>query len=148
MSKVQFFKLTLTALNIAAIVITFTAKAFLYVCIALYCVGELLFSEYASKPVTIGPDPELEDYTGEFFAAVSADVWEEVAPVTMAKAIAVPTKTIAVPTKTIATGKTSFHSMKAVELRKTCQCAGVTWRNAHGRGKHLSRSEMLTALLA
>ena len=143
MSKVQFFKLTLTALNIAAIVITLTAKAFLYVCIALYCVGELLFSEYASKPVTIGPDPELEDYTGEFFAAVAADVWKEVAPVTMAKAIAVPTKTIAA-----GTGKTSFHSMKAVELRKTCQCAGVTWRNAHGRGKHLSRSEMLTALLA
>ena len=141
MSKIQMISIAAVTFKIVSTIIVFTAKAFLYLCIALYCVGELLFSEYASKPVTIGPDPELEEYTGEFFASVAADVWEEVAPVAIAK-------TIEAPIKTRAIGKTSFHSMKAVELRKTCQCAGVTWRNAHGRGKHLSRSEMLTALLA
>ena len=147
MSKVQFIKLTLTALNIAAIVLTFTAKAILYISIALYCVGELLFSEYASKPVTIGPDPELEEYTNDFFSSVAVEIGDELQTIAVepVKSIA---KSIATPTKSIAIGKTSFHSMKVVELRRTCQCAGVKWRNVHGRGKHLSRSQMLTALVA
>lgn len=32
------------------------------------------------------------------------------------------------------------------ELRKLCQAAGVKWRNAHGKNKHLNKQEMLEAL--
>jgi hypothetical protein len=31
-------------------------------------------------------------------------------------------------------------------LRQQCQQAGIKWRNAHGKNKHLKKAEMLTAL--
>lgn len=41
-----------------------------------------------------------------------------------------------------------FASMSAVELRRECAKLGVKWRNAHGDNKHLSKDEMLSALMA
>ena len=32
------------------------------------------------------------------------------------------------------------------ELRRLCQKRGFKWRNAHGKGKHLSKSEMIELL--
>ncbi len=32
------------------------------------------------------------------------------------------------------------------ELRQQCQRAGIKWRNAHGKNKHLKKDEMLQAL--
>ncbi|MDX2212309.1 MAG: hypothetical protein SFY66_03375 [Oculatellaceae cyanobacterium bins.114] len=32
------------------------------------------------------------------------------------------------------------------ELRKQCQQAGIKWRNAHGKNKHLKKAEMIEAL--
>ena len=31
-------------------------------------------------------------------------------------------------------------------LRQQCQAAGIKWRNAHGKNKHLKKAEMLEAL--
>jgi len=32
------------------------------------------------------------------------------------------------------------------QLRQECQKAGIKWRNAHGKNKHLKKDEMLAAL--
>lgn len=40
----------------------------------------------------------------------------------------------------------NWAQMGAPELRKVCQRAGIKWRNAHGKGKHLSKREMVNAL--
>lgn len=34
----------------------------------------------------------------------------------------------------------------SAELRRQCQDAGIKWRNAHGKGRHLSKGEMIAAL--
>lgn len=36
--------------------------------------------------------------------------------------------------------------MTAVHLRKLCATRNIKWRNAHGGGKHLSKTEMIRAL--
>lgn len=41
---------------------------------------------------------------------------------------------------------TARRKPAAPELRKACQAAGIKWRNAHGKGKHLSVKEMTAAL--
>lgn len=40
----------------------------------------------------------------------------------------------------------NYKSMSAVALRQLCSDCGVVWRNAHGRNKHLSKAEMISAL--
>ena len=151
MSNTQAKSIALSALNIATIVIVFSAKAFLYLCIALYVVGELLFQEYAqSGPVPMGQD------------AIPAcpDPWEveEPAPVTMAKSIARPgaVKAIALDDE-IPDGEKEevarqvdirrYQGLTSLQLRQECSAIGIRWRNAHG-SKHLSKSEMFEALAA
>jgi hypothetical protein len=34
------------------------------------------------------------------------------------------------------------------QLRQQCQQAGIKWRNAHGKNKHLKKEEMIAALAA
>lgn len=34
------------------------------------------------------------------------------------------------------------------ELRQQCQQAGIKWRHAHGKNKHLKKAEMIAALAA
>lgn len=34
----------------------------------------------------------------------------------------------------------------SAELRRQCQAAGIRWRNAHGKGRHLSKAAMIAAL--
>lgn len=41
-----------------------------------------------------------------------------------------------------------YSNMSAVELRKECQSYGIKWRNAHGKGKHLLKEEMVALLSA
>jgi len=36
--------------------------------------------------------------------------------------------------------------MNIQELRRRCTLAGIKWRNAHGKGKHLSKAEIIYAL--
>lgn len=47
-----------------------------------------------------------------------------------------------------ATVEALIQTARAGALRRYCTQAGITWRNAHGKGKHLSTSEMRRALLA
>lgn len=37
-------------------------------------------------------------------------------------------------------------TVTSAELRRQCQAAGIRWRNAHGKGRHLSKPEMISAL--
>lgn len=39
-------------------------------------------------------------------------------------------------------------TVRSAELRRYCSEAGIRWRNAHGKGRHLSTAEMRAALLA
>lgn len=40
----------------------------------------------------------------------------------------------------------NYKGMSAGALRQLCSDRGVAWRNAHGRNKHLSKPEMISAL--
>ncbi|MEA5581195.1 ATP-binding cassette domain-containing protein [Nodularia harveyana UHCC-0300] len=42
--------------------------------------------------------------------------------------------------------ESDFASLKITELRQVCKEKGITWRNARGTGKHLTKSEMLEIL--
>jgi hypothetical protein len=46
-----------------------------------------------------------------------------------------------------ATVEAIIQTARAAVLRSYCTQAGIPWRNAHGKGKHLSTSEMRRALL-
>lgn len=44
-------------------------------------------------------------------------------------------------------GSSTKRKLSPVEqLRQQCQEAGIKWRNAHGKNKHLKKAEMLAAL--
>ncbi len=51
------------------------------------------------------------------------------------------------PETTATTVERIIQTARAAALRTYCTQAGITWRNAHGKGKHLSTSEMRRALL-
>ena len=136
----QIKNIALASLKATAAIVLFTGKAFLYICLALYVVGELLFSDYQSVPVA------------------------ESKPVrTAAKTIAQPTVlAIELPAVeqdiepsdaekegiAIAAAACHYAKLTAVQLRKECSALGIKWRNAHAPSKHLSKSEMLQALAA
>ena len=140
MSNTQIKSIALSVLNIATVTIVFASKAFIYLCIALYVVGELMFAEYAqSAPSTqpIAPDTDLAE-----------DIAEAIAPAvcTLAKSIARPSAVLSIPAEAIA--KTNpYATLTAVQLRKECTAIGIKWRNVYG-SKHFSKAELLTALAA
>ncbi|MBD1871876.1 hypothetical protein H6F75_00125 [Nodosilinea sp. FACHB-131] len=39
-----------------------------------------------------------------------------------------------------------IDQMTSAQLRKECSRRAIAWRNAHGKGKHLLKGEMLKAL--
>jgi hypothetical protein len=41
---------------------------------------------------------------------------------------------------------TDYAALKTPQLRQLCSQRGITWRNAHGTSKHLSKGEMVQAL--
>jgi hypothetical protein len=171
MTKIQAKQLALTALKVSAAILLFTAKAFLYTCLALYTVGELLFSEYQSAAIV---EQTAAVTGGEVYASMpwlekesGADVWEEVEPmedISRSETIAPAkscSKTIDRPAvlsvevsdamkETIARSfdKVRYQSMTTPQLRKECSTVGIKWRNACGTNKHLSKTEMLVALCA
>lgn len=45
------------------------------------------------------------------------------------------------------TASVSFYeSLSSFQLRGECSLRGIVWRNAHGKGRHLSKREMIEAL--
>jgi hypothetical protein len=133
-----------TVLKAVATVLRLTGEAIVYLAIALYVIGELLFSELETKPAPVAV--------------------EQTAPVrTVAKTIAAPTVlAIEIPDveketepsdadkETIAQAADARHyaTLTSVQLRKECSALGIKWRNAHAHSKHLSKAEMLQALAA
>ncbi len=57
-----------------------------------------------------------------------------------------PTALAAVPSPAD-TCEALIRAAKATALRRYCTEAGIRWRDAHGKGKHLSTGEMRQALL-
>ena len=57
----------------------------------------------------------------------------------MAQAISQPVATLVVKVE-------APKPVTSAELRRQCQAAGVKWRNAHGKGRHLTKGEMIAAL--
>jgi len=50
------------------------------------------------------------------------------------------------PVATLVVPVTKAQPLTSAELRRQCQSAGIKWRNAHGKGRHLSKGEMIAAL--
>ena len=65
-----------------------------------------------------------------------------------ATAIAESVVTLTIPTEAPADLASILASMTSTELRKECQSAGVKWRNAHGKGRHLTKAAMVEAMVA
>lgn len=164
MSNAQIKAVVTVALNIATVTIVFASKAFIYLLIALYIAGEMMFADYAQSvpsPQPIAPDTDLDDDIAEaiddWASIADTDMAEAVtpSPVTLAKSIArstavrsIPTAVqLSIPTPPIAQSN-HYATLTAVQLRKECSAQNVKWRNAHGTSKHLSKAEMLTALAA
>lgn len=61
-------------------------------------------------------------------------------------AIASPPQLLLSPAIEVA-DQPNLAAMPNTDLRKLCQSAGIKWRNAYGTNKHLSKPEMITALL-
>jgi hypothetical protein len=53
---------------------------------------------------------------------------------------------IAEPVATLVVKVEAPKPVTSAELRRQCQAAGVKWRNAHGKGRHLTKGEMIAAL--
>jgi hypothetical protein len=54
--------------------------------------------------------------------------------------------TIAPAVATLVVTVEATKPVTSAELRRQCQAAGIRWRNAHGKGRHLSKAEMIAAL--
>jgi len=83
---------------------------------------------------------------GELLAEAEALIAQPLPPrtaalVAQAAAIAVPVAVSVVKVEAHA-----YQAMTSQQLRKECQSSGIAWRNAHGRGKHLLKGEMVAAL--
>lgn len=50
------------------------------------------------------------------------------------------------PVATLVVKVDAPKTLTSAELRRQCQAAGIRWRNAHGKGRHLSKGEMIAAL--
>ena len=161
MSNTQAKSIALTVLNIATVTIVFASKAFIYILIALYVAGELMFAEYAqSSPSTqpIALDTDLAEDIAEAIAKLDApsapDIAEDIAAiapaaVTLPKSIARPSAVLSIPVQLqLATDTPQYATLTAVQLRKKCSAQNIKWRNAHGTSKHLSKAAMLSALAA
>lgn len=125
-----------TVLKAVATVLRLTGKAIVYLCIALYVVGELMFSESqtveAPKPVrTVAKTMAKPTVLAIELPEVDKEI-PEVDKETMA----------------LAADARHYATLTSVQLRKECSTIGIKWRNVHGKSKHLSKAEMLTALAA
>lgn len=134
MTNKQIKTIALASLKATAAIVLFTGKAFLYLCLALYVCGELLFSEYQAVPT---PRPvRTVAKTIAQPTVLAIELPEETEPTDVEK------ETIA-----LAADARRYAKLTSVQLRKECSTIGIKWRNAHGT-KHLTKAEMLTALAA
>lgn len=153
MSKNQVKSIALTALKISGAVLLFLSKAIVYLCIAIVVVGQLLFQEYAQSAPIVAPGVEVAPIVVPEVEPAEVDVWEWAEPIpvqSIAKTIARPAVLVVATSDSVKESidieGDRYAAMTSPQLRKECSLAGIQWRNAHGKNKHLSRSEMLEAI--
>jgi hypothetical protein len=78
----------------------------------------------------------------EVAAAEVADPFEQ--PQALA---AIPAAMAPVTTLVVKVEPTDYAAMKTPQLRQLCSQRRIQWRNAHGASKHLSKGEMVAALV-
>jgi len=93
----------------------------------------------------------LEFVTYAAFIIATLVLFAPPAPIATPEPPAQPQPAIAAPIQparvVVATdAQPDLATLPSTELRKRCQAAGVKWRNAHGKGKHLRKGEMIAAL--
>ncbi|MBD2106724.1 hypothetical protein [Nodosilinea sp. FACHB-13] len=115
---------------------------------AFFVAGCLLVAEPA--PQVAAPVPVVDDLPTleELLTEAEALIAKPLPPLTAAlvaqgAAIAVPVAIARVEVEPVAI---DYAAMTSQELRKECQRRGIAWRNAHGKGKHLLKPEMVKAL--
>jgi hypothetical protein len=93
-----------------------------------YYLGQAIAEHYADQTVDIadgGPDDDLDAITDDFFAPLFEAV--TLAPVGLTY--------------------DDLNALGVVTLRTKCQIAGITWRNANGPSKHLTKNQIIGELL-
>jgi hypothetical protein len=57
-----------------------------------------------------------------------------------------PVKPVAAPTTSTIQTETDLQKLDAGKLRKLCTEYGIKWRNAHGKNRHATKTEMVSQL--
>lgn len=102
----------------------------------------------AERPTaTVAPQPEAQPQPQPIEVNPEPQPIAQPAPA-MAATIAPPVVSLTIPTEAPkgTEAPADLASLTSAELRRRCQSAGIRWRNAHGKGKHLSKGEMIAAL--
>lgn len=115
---------------------------------AVLFVALCLFTAEPAPQVAIAPVeddlPSLEELMAEAEALAARPLPPLTAAlVAQAAAVAAP---VAVAVVKVEAHAKPIAEMNSEELRKECSRRAIAWRNAHGKGKHLRKEEMLKAL--
>lgn len=117
-----------------------TAFEFFMYTAAILTVLWLRAEPQAPTPIAVAPVLLVDDLpTLPALLAQSKNLTAR--PVTAAAAVAAPVAIVRVEVPT-----PDWAKMTNAELRRECSRRGIAWRNAHGKGKHLLKKEMLKAL--
>ena len=113
---------------------------------ALYIAGDARHTSTATAP-TEAPQPIAQPEPQPEPAKISDPL--PAAPAiaaTIAAPAAVAVVKVEVEVEAKAEPSTDYSTLKTPELRKECSKRGITWRNALGANKHLSKAAMIAAL--
>ncbi|MBD2111739.1 MULTISPECIES: hypothetical protein [Cyanophyceae] len=106
-----------------------------------------LFTAEPAAPVPVVDDlPSLEELLAEAEELIAKPLPPLTAALVaqaQAAAIAAP---VAVAVVKVETPAKPIAQMTSAELRKECGRRAIAWRNAHGKGKHMLKGEMVEAL--
>jgi hypothetical protein len=91
-----------------------------------------------STPATVAPAPAPEPQPIE-----AKPEPQPIAQPAKPATIAPPVVSLVIPTEA---PSTDYSTLTSAQLRKECTAAGIRWRNAHAKGRHLSKGEMIAAL--
>lgn len=102
----------------------------------------LFTAEPAPQVAAIAPPVDDLPSLGELLSEAEALTARPVPAV--AAAVAAPVAIARVEVEPVAA--IDYRAMTSQELRKECSRRAIAWRNAHGKGKHLRKAEMVKAL--
>lgn len=138
-------------LTYAATAVLFGAPIYF---VSMFALGFSTRCPAAQTPIAIlAPEDEqliseLSDLWGDCLAEFAEP--EAIAPTEKSDSlsdISAPKLTDAiVPFIRPAQRSTKWEALDPYQLRRECQAQGIVWRNAHGKNRHLKKSEMIAAL--